>query len=72
MNSPVVNVPVLSNEIALTSGIVSSTWADLIIIPLRLSCVVAQVSAVGVANANAQGQVTTRTDKVIQNASLGS
>ena len=37
--------------------------------PSRLSRVVAQVNAVGVAKDRAQGQVATNTDKVIQKAS---
>jgi hypothetical protein len=53
------------------SGIVSKTWPDFIMIPSRLRRVVAQVNAVGVANDKAQGQVTTNTESVIQNASAG-
>src|SRR5690606_25395651 len=65
---PWVKVPVLSNTTRLICGRVSSTWLLLINNPRSRIAAVAAVRAVGVANARAQGQVTTSTDSAIKKA----
>ncbi len=66
-----VRVPVLSNTTSPMAGSVSMRRSEIASRPARCSTWWAAVRAVGVASESAQGQVTTSTDRVIQNASSG-
>src|SRR5690606_19487905 len=70
--SPQVKVPVLSKITRLIWFSVSITWPRVTKKPWRRILVVAALNAAGIANASAQGQVTTSTDKVTQSARAGS
>ena len=67
-----VNVPVLSKTISLIPLSASEKRLLLVRKPWLARADADDVIAVGVASDSAQGQVTTRTDSVTQNAMLGS
>ena len=69
---PKVSVPVLSSTTRRARASASSASARVTSSPRRARAAVAAVIAVGVASDSAQGQVTTRTARVVSNARLGS